>query len=84
MKNERPSDLEIAQAICCGDVCRTDTTHCHAGDHFGEAYRVRKLLDRFGLGPIQPPEAVMTHPPRGEDRSERPAPHRRRRRTKRG
>ncbi|WP_028167586.1 hypothetical protein [Bradyrhizobium elkanii] len=83
MKNERPSDIEIAQAICCGEVCRTDTMHCHAGDHFSEAYRVRKLLARFTPGPVQPPEAVMTIPPRGEDRSERTAP-RRRRRTKKG
>jgi hypothetical protein len=48
--NARPSDIEIAQAICCGEHCRTDTTHCHAGDHFGEAYRVRKLLDRYSFG----------------------------------
>ncbi|MFH0301405.1 hypothetical protein AAFX91_30140 [Bradyrhizobium sp. 31Argb] len=76
MKNERPSDIEIAQAICCGEVCRTDTMHCHAGDHFSEAYRVRKLLARFTLDPVQ-------LPPRGEDRSERTAP-RRRRQTKKG
>jgi hypothetical protein len=41
----RPSDLEIAQAICCGEHCCTETTHCHASDHFGAARRVRELLD---------------------------------------
>lgn len=51
----RPTDLEIAQAICCGDECRTDTTHCHAGDHFSEAYRVRKLLDRCADPAAAPP-----------------------------
>lgn len=82
--NARPSDIEIARAICCGEECRTDTSHCHAGDHFGEAYRVRKLLDRYQPGLVQPPEAVMSNPPRGKDRSERAAPHRRRPRTKKG
>lgn len=46
----RPNDLEIAHAICCGKLCRTDTTHCHANDHFAEAYRVRKLLDHYEFG----------------------------------
>ena len=45
--SERPSNLELARAICCGDECRTETSACHMLDHFAEAYRVRKLLDRY-------------------------------------
>jgi hypothetical protein len=47
VRHPKPSDHEIAQAICCGEHCRSDTRHCHAGDHFSEAYRVRRLLDRY-------------------------------------
>jgi hypothetical protein len=43
----RPTDEEIAMAICCGQRCRTDTTHCHASDHMREAKRVRHLLERY-------------------------------------
>jgi hypothetical protein len=70
MRTERASELEIGQAICRGEVCRTDTTHCHAGDHFSEAYRVRKLLDRcaLGSGGATGGDATGNAPPRGEDK----------------
>jgi hypothetical protein len=58
----RPSDLEIAQAICCGEHCRTDTSHCHAGDHLNEAVRVRKLLDRVS-GPGASDQSPKEAPP---------------------
>jgi hypothetical protein len=38
--------VELAMAICCGEICRSETPVCHHLDHFEEAYRVRKLLDR--------------------------------------
>lgn len=77
----RPSDLEIARAICCGEHCRSETSHCHAGDHFAEAYRVRKLLDRHALGTGGATEAASrTTPSRGEDMSQRPAPQTKRKR----
>lgn len=71
----RPTIDQLAHAICCGDQCRTDTTHCHAGDHFSEAYRVRKLLDSCADPAAAPP---LAQPPAGARRRAREIEGRRR------
>jgi hypothetical protein len=46
-ERRRPSLTELAQAICCGIECRSETKVCHSLDHFEEAFRVDALLERY-------------------------------------
>lgn len=74
--HNRPTDLEIAMAICCGFECKTETSHCHAVDHLTEANRVLiLLLGRYDVGSVRATEAGTA--PRGEDTAQT-APQQRR------
>jgi hypothetical protein len=49
---KRPSDDEIAQALCCGEKCTVgpNTGRCHRWDFHGEVQRVQALLTKVRDG----------------------------------